>query len=217
METSIPYLARDSIFDIEKPFDTDVPVNHIPGAFASNHITDERAVTIHPITDPSEWDLEKHGFCFIRARTELKAEDALTRKREVQKEYWFEIEALLHENFPQYSRIECYDCTVRKRDLDFPIKVRTYTDVEQPARRPHSDCSPRGAYLNLERVFPGQESFWEAFGDPFGAQTTTGPWLCATGRPSTLQSTYALMMPLDAIELMRTPSCISMRSISGIL
>lgn len=75
--------------------------------------------------------------------------------------------------------------------------------VEQPARRPHSDCSPRGAHMNLDRAFPGQESFWEgkdfdvlkyashpppltncleeanafmpAFGDPSEAQATTGP------------------------------------------
>jgi hypothetical protein len=112
METSISYLAQDLIFDIEKPFDTDVPVDHTPGARASNHRNDERAVTVYAITDPSEWDLEKHGFGFIKAKTGLKAEDALTRKREVQEEYWYEIEALLYENYPQYSRIECYDCTV---------------------------------------------------------------------------------------------------------
>lgn len=113
MQTSISYLAQDPIFDREKPFDTDVPVDHIARARASNHRNDERDVTVFPVTDPAEWDLERHGFCFIKAKTGLKAEDALTRKREVQKDYWYEIEALLHEHFPQYSRIEGYDCTVR--------------------------------------------------------------------------------------------------------
>ena len=113
MQTSISYLAQDPIFDVEKPFDTDVPVDHITRARASNHSNDERDVTVIPIIDPAEWDLEKHGFCFIKAKTGLKAEDALTRKREVQKDYWYEIEALLHEYFPQYSRIDCYDCTVQ--------------------------------------------------------------------------------------------------------
>ncbi|KAM4056899.1 hypothetical protein HRG_003762 [Hirsutella rhossiliensis] len=143
METSISYLAQDPIFDIEKPFDT--------------HVT----VTVYPVTDPDKWDLEKHGFCFVRARTNLKAEDAFTRKREAQKDYWYEIEAVLHERFPQYSRIECYDCTVRKRDPDFPANIRIYTNVEQPAPRPHSDCTPRGAHLNLKRAFPNQERYWE--------------------------------------------------------
>jgi len=161
MQTSISYLARDSIFDKEKPFDTDVPVDHIPHARASNHSNDEQNVAVFPITDSTEWDLEKHGFCFIKAKTTLTAQDAFTRKREVQKGYWFEIEALLHERFPQYSRIECFDCTVRKRDPDFPKNIRMYTNVEQPARRPHSDCSPRGAYMNLDRAFPGQQRFWE--------------------------------------------------------
>lgn len=112
MKTSISYLAQDAIFDKEKPFDTDVPVDHIAGARASNHQSDERTVTVYPIINPGEWDLEKHGFCFIKAKTRLNSQDALTRKKEVQKEYWYEIEAVLHDNFPQYSRIECYDCTV---------------------------------------------------------------------------------------------------------
>lgn len=50
---------------------------------------------------------------------------------------------------------------MRKRDPDFPANIRMYTKVEQPARRPHSDCSPKGAHMNLERAFPGQESFWQ--------------------------------------------------------
>ena len=50
---------------------------------------------------------------------------------------------------------------VRKRDPDFPANIRIYTKVEQPARRPHSDCSPRGAYMNLDRAFPGQQKCWE--------------------------------------------------------
>jgi hypothetical protein len=112
MQTTISYLARDTIFDKEKPFDTDVPVEHIPHARASNHKNDERDVTVFPVTCPADWDMETHGFCFINADTGLTAEDALTKKKEVQEEYWYEIEALLHERFPQYSRIECYDCTV---------------------------------------------------------------------------------------------------------
>ena len=120
METSISYLAQHPIFDIEKPFDTDVPVEHIPGARASNHRNDQRDVTVYPITNPKDWDLEKHGFCFIRAKTNLTADDAFQRKREVQKDYWYELEALLHENFPEYSRIECYDCTVCCSSLRIP-------------------------------------------------------------------------------------------------
>lgn len=114
METSISYLARDPIFEVEKPFDTDVSVEHIPNARASNHENDEQSVTVHPITDPSKWKLDAHEFCLVKAKTSLTAEDALTRKREVQKDYWYEIEAILHEEFPEYSRIECYDCTVSR-------------------------------------------------------------------------------------------------------
>ncbi|KAF1738929.1 hypothetical protein CRV24_000858 [Beauveria bassiana] len=161
METSISYLRRDSIFDYEKPFDVDLPVSHIPKARVTNHQNDERNVVAHPLTDATQFSLEKHGFCIIQAKTNLNRDLAFKRKREVQKDYWYEIEAILHENFPHYSRIECYDFTIRKRDPDFPINIRTYTNVEQPARRPHSDCTPRGAHMNLEHAFPDQQSFWE--------------------------------------------------------
>ena len=139
MQTSISYLAQDPVFDVEKPFDTDVPVNYIARARASNHSNDERDVTVIPIVDPTEWDLEKHGFCFIKAKTGLKAEDALTRKREVQKDYWYEIEALLHERFPQYSRIDCYDCTVRcllVLPLDIGLSLKRNAGPEERPRFP---------------------------------------------------------------------------------
>ncbi|KAM3507749.1 hypothetical protein MY11210_007029 [Beauveria gryllotalpidicola] len=101
MEISISYLRHDPIFDTEKPFDIDVPVSHIPKSRASNHQNDERKVVAYPITDAAEFSLEKHRFCIIRTKTNLNPDVALIRKREVQKHYWYEIEAILHENFLQ--------------------------------------------------------------------------------------------------------------------
>ncbi|OBT61250.1 hypothetical protein VE03_09670 [Pseudogymnoascus sp. 23342-1-I1] len=155
------YLARTLLFETEKAFDTDFPVDNINGARRTNHETDERVVKLHEVKDPGYWDLNVHGFCILNAKTHLDPHDAFTKKKEVQKAYWYEIEALLHEKFPEYSRIESYDCTVRKRDPDFPEKVRLYVDYEQPATRPHSDCSQRGAFMNVEHAFPGQSEFWE--------------------------------------------------------
>ncbi|KAK6507664.1 hypothetical protein TWF481_006086 [Arthrobotrys musiformis] len=161
METEIHYLAKDELFDREKPFDTDFSVASIPGARSSNHTVDTRTVVVNEITNPDEWDLNTHGFCIIKAETKLDPDDVFTRKKEIQNDYWYEIEAILHEKFPEYSRIDAYDCTVRKRDPDFPRITRTYVDYEQPARRPHTDCSQKGSYMNLEHSFPGQEEFWK--------------------------------------------------------
>jgi hypothetical protein len=117
METTMHYIARSPIFETEKAFDTDFPVDNIEGARGTNHTTDARAVIVHPIQDPTYWDLDVHGFCVLKEKTHLDPQDAFSRKREVQKDYWFEIEAILHEVFPRYSRIESYDCTVCSYDF----------------------------------------------------------------------------------------------------
>lgn len=112
METIISYLARDAIFEKEKAFDTDFPVDYLEGVRATNHTSDERTVLINEIKEPDKWDLNVHGFCVVKAETSLDPHDAFVRKSEVQSDYWYQIEALLHAKFPHYSRIESYDYTV---------------------------------------------------------------------------------------------------------
>lgn len=112
METGISYLARTPILETEKAFDTDFPVNDVSDARATNHMTEERIVKVNEVVDPKHWDLNVHGFCILNEETHLDPHDAFTRKREVQKAYWYEIEAILHKHFPEYTRIESYDCTV---------------------------------------------------------------------------------------------------------
>lgn len=64
------------------------------------------------IEDPSHWKLDVHGFCILHAETHLDPNDVCTNKRQVQDAYWYEIEAILHKHFLQYSRIESFDLTV---------------------------------------------------------------------------------------------------------
>jgi hypothetical protein len=128
LNTTIAYLARDKIFETEKAFDTDFTVSHVPGARRSNHTTEEKWVTVHNITDTSHWDLNTHGFCVIHAETHLDPQDVWTRKKEVQKSYWDQIERLLEDRFPEYSRIESYDLTVRPTStfMIFDARVLTF-------------------------------------------------------------------------------------------
>jgi hypothetical protein len=112
METHIKYIARSPIFKTEKAFTTDFPVDHVEGARQTNQEDDVRPVTVSCIENPNEWKLDEHGFCFIKAKTRLEAQDTFNRRKEVQKSYWQEIEAILHQHFPQYSRIESFDFTV---------------------------------------------------------------------------------------------------------
>ncbi|KAG8163191.1 hypothetical protein KVR01_006488 [Diaporthe batatas] len=162
LDTTIGYLVRDDVFKTEKAFDTDFPVSHVAGARRTNLQTEARKVTVQEITDSSQWDLDVHGFCVLRAETKLDPKEAWERKREVQKSYWDQIERLLEKRFPQYSRIESYDLTLRSRDEDFPKNARVYVDShEQPATMPHTDVSSAGALTELMHVFPGQREYVE--------------------------------------------------------
>lgn len=106
------YIARTPNLLKEKAFGIYYPVDIVEGAKQSNITDEERSITARPIENPDEWDLDVHGFCFLHAATYLSSEDAFNRKNEVQDSYWYEIEALLHRKFPQYSRIEAVDMTV---------------------------------------------------------------------------------------------------------
>lgn len=182
METHVRYLARSPIFEKEKAFSTDFPVDHVKGAEQTNHEADHRPMTVAAIADPSHWKLDVHGFCILHAETHLDPHDVYTKKREVQDAYWYEIEAILHKHLSQYSRIECFDLTVRatanslvlrfkrtlltdcikvrKRDPNFPAISRGYRDeYEQPSSTAHSDYSQDGGFLTLQHCFPGQDDY----------------------------------------------------------
>ena len=83
-------------------------------------------VKLHEITDTTHWDLNVHGFCILKAKTHLDPQEVLLRKKDLQKACWYEIEALLHEKFPEYTRIESYDCTVSHRTSLFIRNFRHF-------------------------------------------------------------------------------------------
>ncbi|KAK8013183.1 methyltransferase [Apiospora marii] len=161
MEARVKYVARSPLLEKEKSFFVDFPVDHIQGARSSNHEPDWQNVEVIPAEDPTGFELDKHGFCFLNAKTQLDIERVYSNKEETQDDYWYQIEAILHEAFPQYSRIECFDLTVRKRDSDFPRVVRNYQKYEQPSAVPHCDYSRHGGLMALGYSFPGQEDYWK--------------------------------------------------------
>ncbi|KAI2781586.1 putative CmcJ-like methyltransferase [Daldinia loculata] len=117
-------------------------------------------MTVTAIENPDEFKLDVHGFCVVHGSTHLDPDLASVNKKAVQDAYWQEIEAILHKNLPQYSRIEAFDLTVRKRDADFPKILRVYRNkYEQPSAIAHYDWSQQGATTVLEWCFPGNEGF----------------------------------------------------------
>ncbi|RMJ08400.1 hypothetical protein CDV36_011981 [Fusarium kuroshium] len=153
--TSVPYIARDPLYQKEKPFSCDF--NHGDSIFARNHKCHPISITVKDIVSPTEFNLDTHGFCVLKANTSVDPERALANKREIEVSYSQEIEKLLHENFPEYSRIEMMNVVVRKRDPRYPAPGNSIeVSHEQPAGIPHTDFSVNGLPLQTELSFPGQ-------------------------------------------------------------
>lgn len=97
------YLARDELQKKEKSYAADFEVvNHEE----TNYIHVDQLVSVAAIKSGDDFQLDTHGFCTIKARTSLKAEDALIRSEEVENAYFAEIEVVLCRHFPEYKRVE---------------------------------------------------------------------------------------------------------------
>ncbi|KAK0099269.1 hypothetical protein ONS95_006361 [Cadophora gregata] len=162
METTIQYPARTPNLETEKAFSTDFPVDHVRGAIRSNTQSDIRTISVEAIEDPGEWRLDVHGFCILQGEPHLDLEKVYTDKSALSPGYWYEIEAILHKAFPQYSRIEAFDFTARKRDPDFPELIRAYHNAYgQPSPVAHVDWSSSGSLTVLDWCFPGNKGFFK--------------------------------------------------------
>ncbi|KAF9765338.1 hypothetical protein IL306_002426 [Fusarium sp. DS 682] len=161
LNVQLPYLKKDDLYRHQKPYTTDFAIDHIPGSVASNHRFEYQNVHVVDAQNSREtFYLEKHGFCFLKAKTsiDLESSNDLEYVRDV---YFPEVEKALHEALPGYERIDYLDHLVRIRDEAFPEKVGERTAYAQPAALPHSDFSKHGGFLAMKEFFPGQEQFYE--------------------------------------------------------
>ena len=111
----IPYLARDELYLKEKPYGADFPVYHIKDSNPSNHIFDDRTVTIRDIRNVTSPTLERNGFCFLKSDIKLSEDEASENDTPTMKLFLHEIETLLQKEFPEYSRVEIMDFQVCER------------------------------------------------------------------------------------------------------
>lgn len=66
------FLSREVLYQTEKPYATDFPVDDIDGATLTNHIFDTHAIKFHDARTAKElFSLDRNGFCFIKSRTSL--------------------------------------------------------------------------------------------------------------------------------------------------
>lgn len=130
IDATVQHLARNERYETEKPYAADFEVNEQTGAQKTNHIFSAQRVWINTIEVPDDFDIDTHGFCVIKAKTDLKPEDALNKPQEVESAYLNEVKAILHRRFPEYSRFE---------GIDFVV----------------STCASHSANLSTSRAPPG--------------------------------------------------------------
>lgn len=107
------FLSRNELYQVEKPYTTDFPVDHIEGAEITNHLFDAQPITFHDARGVmKKFDLDRNGSRYIKAKTSLKAEDATSEPTEVMERYMQEIVDILYEKFPQYQEIKSMDFQV---------------------------------------------------------------------------------------------------------
>jgi hypothetical protein len=106
VSTNLQYLARNKLYDTEKPYSADFEIEEQDGIRKSNYIISTEPVFVNAIQPSDNFDLNTHGFCIIKAKTNLRVDDALTQPEAVETAYFDEIEAIIHEHFPEYSRLE---------------------------------------------------------------------------------------------------------------
>jgi hypothetical protein len=184
--TSISYLARLPLYQKEKPYSADFDPGD--GNHRTNHVFDDKTVTIHQVDSTRTFDLNVNGFCMLRSEPCFRAENALQNPRDVEEACFAEAEALLHYHFPEYERIDAMSMTVcvlrpappcsrsreshhfeflqvRKRDERFPVPAEAKpvpVSHEQPATIPHCDFSLFGKDVQLEMSFPGQTEYFKS-------------------------------------------------------
>ena len=109
LQTQVRYLARDDLYQREKPYTADFEVNEGNGIRKSNFIIQDCDIQVTPITCQSDFNLDVHGFCILDGNTSLTLDDALDRSEQAELKYQAELERILHRHFPAYARLEALD------------------------------------------------------------------------------------------------------------
>lgn len=161
IKTTLQYLARDKLYEIEKPYRAEFDIEETGNVKSTNHIFAIEPVVIHAIQPSDNFELDKNGFCVLDEKISLDVHAALTTPDSVESAYLQELEVILSRRFPEYKRLEPVEFVVRKRDERFPSAIKAIVSHEQPASLAHSDYSVQGSKLALRDAFPGQEKYFE--------------------------------------------------------
>lgn len=116
VETTLLYLARDKLYDVEKPFSAEFTIEEAEGVQKTNYILSEVPVTIQAISpsatgvhSSNRFRLDVNGFCVFEDTTHLDVKAALERSGAAEAEYLEELKVILRKRFPEYTRVEALE------------------------------------------------------------------------------------------------------------
>lgn len=154
VRVSLPYVERNALYKIEKPYSSNFDVSRFPGAKSTNHKIQRYDLVIHDIRHQDQrFTLASNGFEHIKAETGIDAtncdnDDFLSGKCRS------DIIVILRQSFPCYTRVLYLDHQVRKRSALFPTKPGQLVKYLQPAAMPHVDFTSRGSFIRMSHFFP---------------------------------------------------------------
>lgn len=127
VNSQMVFLSRNELYQTEKPYAADFPVDEIEGAKLSNHMFDTLPVTFHDARGVKQpFSLDRNGFCYIKAKTSLQPEDATPEWNETMDQYMHEVAAALQKKSSRYNEVKPMDFQVREIFPRFVNFVRSY-------------------------------------------------------------------------------------------
>jgi hypothetical protein len=122
LSTQITYIARNPLYETEKPYALAFPVpDTIEGVRSTNHTFDRQQMVIRDARSCPPHRLDISGFTFVHWPTSLQPED-FESSQMVRDQYFPEVEKLLLENLPEYTEIVYMDHRSCERGVQHSLR-----------------------------------------------------------------------------------------------
>lgn len=112
VDSCITFLSRHELYQTEKPYCTDFLVE-TPTARMTNHYFDVRPVKVYDARkNEKSFSLDRNGFFFVKAKTDLQAQDATSERTLLMEAYTQQIARIVQANIAEYTKVRVMDFQV---------------------------------------------------------------------------------------------------------
>lgn len=120
---TIQYLARQKLYDTEKPYSAEFEIPEEEGRKRTNYVLSAEQVDVETIQSCNDHTLDANGFCILKVERTLVRYDALSDLQDAESEYIDELTAILRQKFPYYVRLEAIECVVSSELLNVRVSI----------------------------------------------------------------------------------------------